>query len=131
MNAWAKLAKFFRSWWGVATTIVTIIVAVVGSLIAWGQEVGALLAMPEKTAALEARDSALMVRQDSLTAALTAALEAQAQAIDNQVLYLNLFRCEQMGHPAHECPILRDRMGLEPLPANAARAEIPVEDDDD
>lgn len=128
MNAWTKLAAFFKSWWGVATTIVTVLVAVIGFFMAWGREVGAVLAMPERAEAHERRDSAQDARMDSLTTALTAALEAQAQAIDNQVLYLNLFRCEQMGHPAHECPLLQDRMGLEPLPATAARAEVPLED---
>jgi hypothetical protein len=122
-NAWVSLANFMQSWRGVLTVFIAVGGSIIGTLMLAGERLAEIYAAPQDVDRLEAMAVDGQRARDSLAAALTMALR-------NHSLFINLFRCEQLGYPAHECPLLQEEMDMPAIPENAARAEIPTGDDD-
>jgi hypothetical protein len=71
--------------------------------------------MAASIAALEARHALDVSFRDSVFQTL-AGRDAKLDSIMSGIqLFFDLYRCTEAGYPPHNCPLLGDNMGIEPL----------------
>jgi len=128
-NKWKVLKKFCTSWWGVISIVIASIATAVTTSVAIGSKVMARMSLPaetvERVMLLESYDGLhddLHASQQRFRDSVFAVLVSADKKIG---LFFDLYRCTEAGYDAHNCPLMSDELGVEPLAPAEARTLVP------
>ncbi len=121
-NAWVTLGKFCRTGVGVGTIILTTLSGVGTGAFLVGGRILRAIEMPElvegRLEELESYDATHLDIHSDMEALRDSVFAVLSGSDSKLQLFFDLYRCTEAGYAAHECPLLGDELGIEPLAPN-------------